>query len=149
MIAAQQKPQHKPQPPKKEPVPPNAWPLNQEAKRRLVQAGESPDPSGLYLVQLLNLGFEKDLPVLGQGGSYRPELESAAQQLYDPDLKPAQVMRWLLSNRNAGDQQEQTATLMHDLESARSWKVAAQNLMQWFYDLKASQDPYYRPAQKL
>lgn len=136
-------------PQRKEPVPPNSWPLNQEAKRRLLEAGESPDLGYLYLVQLLNLGFEKDLPVLGQGGNYRPELESAAQQLYDPGLKPAQVMRWFLSNRNAGDQQEQTATLMRDLEDAKDWQEATQNLMQWFYDLKASQDPYYRPAKLL
>ena len=136
-------------PPKKEPVPPNSWPLNQVAKRRLLEAGESPHPNWLYLIQLLQLGFEKGLPIPGQGDNYRPELEGATNQLFDPDLKPAQVMRWFLSNRNAGDQAEQTATLAGCLEGAETWEGAAQSLMEWFYDLKASHDPFYRPAKKL
>lgn len=134
---------------RKEQIAPNSWPLSQAAKKRLVEAKAMPDPSSLYLVQLLQLGFEKGLPVLGQGGSYRPELEGAANQLSDPSLNPAQVMRWFLSNPNSGEQQEQTSTLTRELESAPDWEGAAQNLMQWFYDRKASQDPYYRPAPHL
>ena len=132
-----------------EPVPPNGWPLNQVAKRRLLEAGISPDPQHLYLVQLLRLGFLAGLEIPGPGQSYRPDLAEAADRLLDPNLKPAQVMRWLLSNRNAGDQAEQNDSLRQELESAADWQKAAQNLMQWFYDLKASEDPYYRPAPKV
>jgi hypothetical protein len=84
------------------------------------------------------------LPLLGQGGRYRADLELAAGQLLDHNLLPAQVMRWLLSNRNGGEQSEQNDTLLRWLEEAPNWQAAAQSLMEWFYDLKASQDPYYR-----
>lgn len=126
----------------------NQWPLNRAAAQRLREAKEPVDPSQLHLVQLLQLGFERNLPLLGQGATYRYDLEQAANQLSDPSLQPAQVMRWLLSNRNGGDQSEENDSLSRELTEAASWEEAAQNLMQWFYDLKASQDPYYRPAPK-
>jgi len=134
--------------PRHETLPPNNWPLNRVAKHRLVEAGTSPDPEYLYLVQLLSLGFEAGLEIPGQGQDYRTDLEQAANQLFSHNLKPAQVMRWLLSNPNAGDQGEQNDSLRRELESAPNWQAAAQNLMQWFYDLKAGQDPYYRTAAK-
>lgn len=133
----------------KERLPPNSWPLNQAAKHRLLEAKVSPDPEYLYLVQLLQLGFERGLEIPGQGENYRADLEQAANQLFNPNLKPVQVMRWLLSNPNAGDQAEQNDSLRRELESAPNWEGAAQNLIQWFYDLKASQDPYYRVAPKV
>lgn len=123
---------------------PNRWPLNQLAKRRLEEAGLSPDPGSLYLVQLLQLGFAKGLEIPGQGQSYRSDLGQAAEGLDDPNLNPMQVMRWLLSNRNM--ESEQNDTLRRELENAQDWQEAAQSLMEWFYDLKASEDPYYRPA---
>jgi hypothetical protein len=126
-----------------EDLPVNSWPLNREAKRWLQEAKISPDSGYLYLVQLLQLGFEQRLQIPGQGQNYWDDLELAANQLLDHNLQPVQVMRWLVSNRNAGDQGEQNDTLRAELEQAPSWEVAAQNLMQWFYDLKASQDPYY------
>jgi hypothetical protein len=122
----------------------NRLPLNQMALRRLQEAKQVPDLSLLHLVQLLQLGFEENLPLLGQGGRYRADLELAAGQLLDHNLLPAQVMRWLLSNRNGGEQSEQNDTLLRWLEEAPNWQAAAQSLMEWFYDLKASQDPYYR-----
>ena len=127
-------------------LPVNKWPLNQVAKERLLEAGQVPNPAYLYLAQLLQLGFEAGLQIPGQGQGYREELELAANQLSDHSLSPAQVMRWLLNNRESGEQSEQNDTLRRELESAPNWQEAAQNLMQWFYDLKASQDPYYRPA---
>lgn len=129
-----------------EPLGPNRWPLNQLAKARLVEAGLSPDPGSLYLVQLLQLGFEKGLPVLGPGEAYRADLGQAAEGLDDPSYDPMKIMRWLLSNRNMESQSEQNDTLRRELENAPDWREAAQNLMQWFYSLKASEDPYYRPA---
>jgi hypothetical protein len=127
-------------------IPANGWPLNQAAKRWLLQAKVSPDPNYLYLVQLLNLGFEENLTIPGQGQRYRADLELAAGQLFAPELKPVEIMEWLLSNPNGPDQPEQSQTLQSFLEDAKSWEEAAQSLMEWFYDLKAGQDPYYRPA---
>jgi hypothetical protein len=129
--------------------PVNNWPLNQSARRRLVEAKAPVDPQVLYLVQLLQLGFEAELTIPGQGQGYRADLELAANQLSNHRLVPAQVMRWLLSNQNTGEQSEQNDTLKRELDKAADWREAAQNLMQWFYDLKASQDPYYRPAPRL
>jgi len=125
-------------------LPVNSWPLNREAKRWLQEAGVSPDPGYLYLVQLLSLGFERGLEIPGPGQDHRWELEGASNQLFNHNLKPVQVMRWFLSNQNAGEMGEQNDTLLQELESAPDWQGAAQNLMQWFYDLKASLDPYYR-----
>lgn len=129
-----------------ETLPVNRWPLNQDAKKRLLQAGERPDPHYLYLLQLLNLGFEKGLEIPGQGQHFRADLEQAAAQLYSPRLKPAQIMRWLLSNPNGPAQGEQNDTLRLALQKAPDWEGAVQSLMEWFYDRKASQDPYLRPA---
>lgn len=130
----------------KEQLPANSWPLNQVAKHRLREAGLHPDPGYLYLVQLLQLGFERGLQIPGQGQEYWSDLALAASQLTSHSLNPVRVMRWLLSNRNGGDQGEENDSLRRELESAPNWEGAAQNLMQWFYDLKASLDPYYRPA---
>lgn len=129
-----------------EPIPVNRWPLNQDAKKRLLEAGVSPNAYYLYLLQLLELGFDRGLPIMGPGGGYRDDLEMAAHQLFGQDLKPADIMRWFLSNLNAGDQSEQNDTLRRELGEAKDWREAAQSLMEWFYDLKASRDPYYRPA---
>lgn len=129
-----------------ESLPPNRWPLNRDAKKRLQEAKATPDAGSLYLVQLLQLGFEKGLQIPGPAQSYWHDLEGAANQLTAPNLQPTQVMRWLLSNPNAGEQSEQNDSLRRELETATTWQEAAQNLMQWFYALKASQDPYYRPA---
>ena len=127
-------------------LPVNRWPVNQLARRRLLEAAVSLDPHLPYLVQLLQRGFEANLAVPGQGQRYWDDLNLAADQLSDPNLNPSLVMRWLLSNRNGGDQKEQNWGLSQLLEQAPNWEVAAQKLMEWFYDLKASQDPYFRPA---
>src|SRR5215469_1777017 len=127
-------------------LPVNQWPVNQAAQRWLRQANQPPDPHSPYLVQLLNLGFQSSLFLPGQGQQYRAELSQAASELYDPSLDPVKVMRWFQSNPQGPSWAEQSQTLLSLLEQARSWEEAAQSLMEWFYDLKAGQDPYYRPA---
>lgn len=129
-----------------EPNPVNRWPLNQDAKKCILQAGEHPNPHYLYLVQLLSLGFEKGLDIPGQAQQFRGELKEAADQLYNPRMKPAQIMRWFLNNPNGEDQGEQNDTLRQELQKAKDWKEAAQSLMEWFYDRRAANDPYFRPA---
>lgn len=122
-----------------ESLPVNRWPLNQDAKKRLQEAGEAPEQHQLYLVQLLNLGFERELPVPGPGQKYRADLEMAAQGLYDLNHKPADVMRWFLNNPNGPDQAEQNDTLRLVLEKATDWREAAMGLMEWFSDRQAAQ----------
>ena len=124
----------------------NRWPLNQDAKRRLQEAREGLRPDLPYLVQLLNLGFDRNLDVPGPGQKFRAELEQASQEMLDPSLSPMTVMRWLLNNPNAGQQAEQNDTLRLQLERASNWSTAAQALMEWFYDRKAAQDPYFHLA---
>lgn len=132
-----------------EPLPVNRWPLNRAAKERLLEAKVPPDPQHPYLLQLLALGFDRGLPLPGQGNQFLWDLSLAADQLLDPKLKPVPVLRWLLDNPNAGDQAEQSRTLLSLLQAAPSWEAAAQGLMEWFYDRKAAQDPYYRPSATL
>jgi hypothetical protein len=122
----------------------NRRPLNQAAKRWLRQAGLGTDPEIPYVVQLLSEGFEANLSVPGQGQKYWADLELASGELLDRSLNPVQVMRWLTDNPNGPDQREQNDTLRTFLEQAKSWEEAAQSLMEWFYDRKAAQDPYYR-----
>lgn len=119
----------------------NRWPLNRVALRWLQQGNLPVSSSFPYLVQLLSEGFEANLFIPGQGQRYRADLEQAAHQLLDYSLNPAAVMRWLTDNPNIPDQAEQSQTLLLQLERAKSWEEAAQNLMEWFYDRKAAQDP--------
>jgi hypothetical protein len=102
------------------------------------------DPELPYLVQLLAEGFEAKLFIPGQGGRYWTDLEGAAAQLLDHSLDAVRVMRWFVSNPNGGHEKEQRDTLQILLEESPNWEEAAQSLMKWFYDRKASQDPYYR-----
>lgn len=125
-------------------TPVNRWPLNLLAKRWLDQARLPSSPDLPYLVQLLYEGFEENLSIPGQGQNYRADLEQAASQLLDRDLNPVDVMRWFLNSPRGPSQGEQNDTLRLQLEQAKSWEEAAQSLMEWFYDRKAAQDPYYQ-----
>jgi hypothetical protein len=127
----------------------NRLPVNQAAQRCMAKGQLSPDPNRLHAIELLQLGFQFRLPIPGQAEGYRSDLESAAEQLDSPRLAPADVMRWLLSNPNAGSTEEQSSTLSEELLDAPTWQAGAQRLMQWFYDLKASLEPFYRPAPHL
>ena len=57
--------------------PENNEPLNQVAKRLLKEAGESPDPTSLYLVQLMRWGLDS-----GNSG-LRYELQDRVDQTLD------------------------------------------------------------------
>lgn len=127
-------------------LPVNRWPLNQVAFQWLSQGRLPASPDLPYLVQLLSEGFQVGLPVPGLGQKYRWELEQASAELLDRSLNPVLVMRWFTNNPNTPSQAEQSQTLLSLLEQAKSWEEAAQGLMEWFYDRKAAQDPYYQPA---
>jgi hypothetical protein len=113
----------------------NQWPLNQLAKRWLDEALLPASPDLPYLAQLLWEGFEAGLVIPGQGQQYRWELHQAAGQLLDRSLDPVDVIHWFISNPDGGDEEEQGDTLQTFLEESRSWEEAAQNVMEWFYDL--------------
>jgi hypothetical protein len=127
-------------------LPVNKWPLNQAALGWLRRAHKPADSSLPYLAQLLSEGFEANLALAGPGQKFRAELHQASDQLLDWSLDPVAVMRWFTDNPNGPSQPEQSQSLLLELEKAKSWEEAAQNLMEWFYDRKAAQDPYYQLA---
>jgi hypothetical protein len=53
-------------------------------------------------------------------------------------------MRWFVNNPDGPDEAEQRDTLEGVLEEAKTWEGAVQGLMEWFYDRKAADDPYFR-----
>lgn len=128
-----------------EKLPVNAWSLNQAAKRWLLQVPDGPlEPSQLYLVQLLWLGFDRQLSIPGRGDDRWWEIEQEAGQLLDRNLDPVRLTHWFVSNPDGGEESEQNDTLLLGLEGAKDWEEAAQNLMDWFYDRISAENPYYR-----
>jgi hypothetical protein len=121
----------------------NELPSNRSAKRWLVEAREPLADYLPYLVQLLWVGFERGLSIPGRGQKYRWELEVASGELLDPMLDQAKVMRWFVNNLNGDNEAVQTGMLEDLLEGAKTWEEAAQSLMEWFYDRKSADDPYF------
>jgi hypothetical protein len=126
-------------------LPVNRWPLNREALRWLIAAKEPPEEHLPYLSQLVWMGFDRGLPVPGRGDKYRWELELAAGELLlNPKLDSVKVMRWFVSNPNGPEEEvEQSDTLLYLLEKGQCWEEAAQFVMEWFYDRKAADEPYF------
>jgi hypothetical protein len=116
--------------------PVNLWPTNQLAKRWLLQVPNPPplDRDIPHLVQLLNVGFERDLAVPGCPDRDWWVLEQNAGLLLGRSLDPKDVIYWFFSNPNAGDEQEQRDTLEIALEESQTWEEAAQNVMETYYD---------------
>ena len=96
----------------------NALPINQAAKRLLEQAGERPDPGGLYLVQLIQWGLE----VQEVRSSLRDRIYEVAERL--EALKPEQAMKFLLEPAD-GDPDER-AMFPADLEGLSPEDAAAE-----------------------
>jgi Protein of unknown function (DUF1524) len=128
-----------------EALPVNGWSLNLAAKRWLRQVPDSPtDPTQPYLVQLLHLGFDRQLSIPGPGEDRRWEIEQEAGQLLHRNLDPVRLTHWFVNNPDGGEEGEQNDTLLLRLEEANDWEEAAQNLMEWFYDRISAENPYYR-----
>ena len=71
-------------------------------------------------------------------------MELASGELLDPTLDQMLVMRWFVNNPNREDEAVQSDMLEDLLDEAKSWEEAAQSLMDWFYDRKAADNPYFR-----
>ncbi len=128
-------------------LPENDDPINREALRLLKLAKQSPDPYSLYVLQLIAWGFESGIEIPGPLNRYRWELHESLPQLYSLHLKPAQVMRWLVSNPNGPSAKEQRDTLLSLLEASDDPESAASDLLEWYADRKAASDPYYSLAE--
>lgn len=63
-----------------EPLPVNRRPVNQLCLKFLRLAKEHPNPLCSYLLQLLRVGFERNVPLPGPGGGLYRSLEVAAGQ---------------------------------------------------------------------
>ena len=125
-------------------LPVNAWPLNQTALK-LLRTAKTPLCDDLpYIVQLLDLGFTRNLAVPGSGNDRWSELEQEAGLLLGRNLDPVRLMHWLVNNPDGGDETEQNDTLLVILEEAKNWEKAAQRLMEWFYDRISAENDYYR-----
>jgi hypothetical protein len=125
-------------------LPVNRQPVNQEALKWLRAAREPADPLLPYLAQLVNLGFQQNLPVPGLGDRYWADLELAAGQLLDPKLNPVLLMRWFQNNPNGPPEPEQSQSLEALLGEAANWEAAAQAVMEVFYDRLAAEHPAFR-----
>jgi hypothetical protein len=53
-------------------------------------------------------------------------------------------MRWFVNNPDGDDEAVQIEMLEDLLEAAKTWEEAAQSIMEWFYDRKAADNPYFR-----
>jgi hypothetical protein len=125
-------------------LPVNAWPLNQAALKWL-RAAKTPLRDDLpYLVQLLDLGFTRNLAVPGRGNDLWSELEQEAGLLLGWHLDPVRLTHWFVNNPDGGDETEQDGALLLRLEEAQDSDEAAQQLMEWFYDRISAENNYYR-----
>src|SRR5207244_297591 len=102
-------------------LPVNAWPLNQAALKWL-RAAKTPLSDELpYIVQLLDLGFTRNLAVPGRGNDRRWELEQEAGLLLDRNLDPVRLTHWFVNNPDGGNETEQNDALLITLEEAQDW----------------------------
>ena len=126
---------------KAEPVPVNRWPVNQVARKWLVQAKAPFGPDMPYLAQLAWWGFEANMDLPGSEEQDVPALATSVGRLLDPKLDPVRVTRWFSQNPNGPSLAEQTETLISELQAAKTWQQAAQVAMECFRDrIEADRD---------
>jgi hypothetical protein len=122
----------------------NDNPLNQAALEWLTEAKADTDRYYLYLLQLaswgLDDGSEGDWPA-----RHRYALREQVNLLFG--WKPADVLAWLLSNPNCGeDPEDQEADLLRLLETTDNpWRAAA-HVLNAIYSRQVSQCPALQPA---
>ncbi len=128
-------------------LPVNGWPVNRLSKQWLLKGGQEASPDHPYILQLVLRGIETDVPLPGQGGDFRWELEIAAGRMLSPRLDPVKITRWFTNNPDGSeDPSEQSATLEQALQEAQTWEEAAQVAMEAFYDRIAAENDCYRTA---
>ncbi len=119
-------------------LPSNLWPVNQAAKRWLLEV-DPPDESRCYLAQLASWALDKQVVSVPRPMSpSQPlphDLETAVNRRLGAGAQEAErASEWFLSNPNL-DRQEQADNLERELEQAQSPQDAAQSLIETVYDL--------------
>ncbi len=84
------------------------------------------------------------LPLPGPAEPYRDDLDLEVGRLLSEKQDPAKVVRWLVTNPDAGDEEELMYTLELALQEATTWQAAAQAAMETFYCRLAAENDYYR-----
>lgn len=112
-------------------------PLNRESLRLLKAAQQSPDPSSLYCVQLMQWGIDSGLLTLAQPGA-QTFLLSMLDSLRS--ARPDQAMKYLLLN-DAGD----PLSLEQALAKLKSPEEAARLLLESLEDKMSATVPGYPP----
>jgi hypothetical protein len=99
-------------------LPENQLPLNQQALHWLKQARETPDLGLLYLTQLAFWGLENGIVLRAHKvDPYVLEEQVGYLLKFGPEPQ-ANVYRWLLTNPNGPETEEQESTLLIELEDA-------------------------------
>ena len=122
--------------------PENNDPLNQAAKRLLKEAGESPNPGALYLVQLMRWSLDE-----GKDG-LRYELRDRVEQSVDVLLgaKPADAMKYLVQAKTGWP--DEVRLEVSDLDGLNP-EEAAQELLESLHSLMTETVPDYPIAAPL
>lgn len=118
----------------REPLPQNNQPLNQIARRYLKLAQQPPDPTQLYLLQLLQWGLDSGKVTL-QTPDWKDQLRESLDNLQGSD--PEQAMQYLVNNP---DDPQSPLLLPRQLRKAMSPREAAQVVMNSL-DLRLTADP--------
>lgn len=118
-------------------------PLNQAAWKWLKEARQPTPQHALYLLDLAHWGLENgaewDWPARD-----RPALEEQIGLMCA--WKPANVLKWLLSNPDGPDPDEQESGLLKDLREASSPENAAALVLNSLHARMQSQLPALQPA---
>lgn len=104
-----------------EEFPENLDPLNQRAKALLSQAGQDPDPTSLYLLQLAQWSLDQGNHGLQE--RFRADLAHAVLVLTGKE--PAAAMKFLLEGENGPQESRLSARDLHE----RSPLEAAQEVL--------------------
>ena len=120
-------------------VPENQHPLNQRAKALLKQAKADPEPSVLYVYQLLDWSLEQDNLDLRE--KFRDQLSQAVFDL--SGLDPKVAMNILLNP--PGEPQSDQVSLPDNALDDLSPVEAAQELFETLHSQLQARNPNYNP----
>lgn len=118
----------------------NSDPVNQAALYWLKEVGDV-QKVGLHILDLAFWGLERK--VRGEWPNRdQPAVEAQVGELLG--WKPANAMRWLLSNPNGPSKEEQESNLVTLLEGAQSPRTASAAILNEIYSRQRAQNPALR-----
>lgn len=123
-------------------LPQNNMALNRAALRWLKEARARAPNHYLHLLNLAHYGLE-----MGQAENWG-ENRAAIRQQVDGlfGWKAADALLWMLSNPEAGDREEQQASLHRLLETSEDPESAAGHVLWTIWRRQVSQNPALQPA---